>query len=79
MADMTHQGAPTTGPTERGPAHRDQGARPTLHGLSVAPHFSEEPVPHTPINTPESVGRRWGDRSYDTGLFMRGEVVGRKG
>jgi hypothetical protein len=79
MADMTHQGAPTTGRTQRGPAHPDQGAGPTLHGLSVAPHFSEEPVRHAPINTRASVESRWGARYYGTGLVMQGEVVGRKG
>jgi len=79
MADMTHQGSPTTERTERGPAHPDQGAGPTLHELSVAPHFSEKPVPHAPINTRAFVESRWGARSYDTGLVMLGNVVGRKG
>jgi len=79
MADMTHQGTPTTGRTERGPTHPHLGAERTLHELIVTPHFSEEPVPQAPINTRKSVEGRWRARSYDTGLVMKGEVIGGKG
>ena len=71
MADMTHQGPPTTDPTRQD--QRGHGPNTDLYQHS----FSTDPSsPRVPSHTRASVAKRWGERSFDTGAVIRGEVVG---
>lgn len=74
MADMIHQGPPTTDPTRED--RRGQGQNADLSQLSVAAHFAEADAPRLPTHTSASVTQKWGKRSFDSGVVIKGRVVG---
>jgi hypothetical protein len=76
MADRIQQGPQSTGlqrEDRQGP-----GLDNNLSQLSVSAYFSEKNPPQLPSHTSASVALRWGERSFDTGAVIKGEVVGGK-
>ena len=76
MADMIHQGPHTTDPTRED--RRGQGPNADFSQLSVVAHFSEAEAHCLPTHTSASVAERWGEKIFDTGARILGEVVGGK-
>jgi hypothetical protein len=75
MADITQQGPQSTRRTNQ--TELGQGHGSDLSELSVTPSVMEVEGARITAHTSESIQTKWGARSFDTGVIIRGRVLGR--
>jgi hypothetical protein len=72
MADISK--GPDTTRIDRGrPA---EGPNTDLSALSMAPDLMRSESPTLPRQTQASIEKKWGERTFDTGVMIQGRKVG---
>lgn len=72
MADISK--GPDITRTDRG--RTAEGPNTDLSALSMAPDLMMSESPTLPSQTQASIEKKWGERTFDTGVMIQGRKVG---